>query len=212
MFLNEVVKSSFFGICLAAGCIVRAKEKFDYEKLLCEYARAYSTMDEKELARLVDKKLLVDIQKELQTYKKQKEQVNFTILSTKINSTDKGIATVTTLNSLSVNRKYRFHNEFANYFFKNGKIIYIANNFKSVKYNCFWKAAMHADEIAIVNSQKRGKELKITGFLSGKSPDIKIKFPNWIVWQLRTPGNYLLPLSKKDSSYVITGQRYNIPI
>jgi hypothetical protein len=79
------------------------------------------------------------------------------------------------------------------------------------RYNCFWKAALHADEIGIVKSQKRAKILQFTGFLSGKSPDVKIKLPNWIIWQIRTPGDYLVPLTKKDSGYVITGQRYNIP-
>lgn len=79
------------------------------------------------------------------------------------------------------------------------------------EYNCFWEAAAHADEIGIVNSQKRGKDLKLAGFLSGKKSDVKIKFPNWFVWQARTPGEYLLPLTKKDSGYLICGQRYNIP-
>jgi hypothetical protein len=197
--------------CLVAGCVVGAKEKFDYKKLLYKYASAYSAMDEKELARLVSEKTFVEIQKELQTYKKLKEQVRFTILLKKINSNGKDIATVSTLNSLKINNKYLFRNEFANYFFKNGKIIYIANNFKSTKYNYFWKAALHADEIGIITSKNRGNNLKLTGFLSGKAPDIKIKFPNWIVWQTRTPGNYLLPLTKNASGYMIKGNRYSIP-
>ena len=75
----------------------------------------------------------------------------------------------------------------------------------------FWTAVAHADEIGIVQSQKRGKNLKLTGVLSGKKMDVKIKFPNWFVWQVRTSGDYLLPLSKKDSGYVICGQKYSIP-
>lgn len=207
----KLLRVFLFVIYLTVACIAGAKEKFNYKQLLGEYAKAYSTMNEKELMRLLSKKSYIEIQKELQNYKKLKEQVNFTILPQKINSNGKGIATVTTLNSLNVNKKYRFRNEFANYFFKNGKIIYIANNFNSIKYNYFWKAALHADEIGIISSQKRGNDLKLAGFLSGKKSNIKIKFPNWIVWQLRTPGNYLLPLTKSTSAYIITGSRYSIP-
>ena len=38
---------------ITTGVIVKAKDKFDYKKLLKDYAKAYSAKDEKELARLV---------------------------------------------------------------------------------------------------------------------------------------------------------------
>ncbi|MDD5599116.1 MAG: hypothetical protein PHV82_14310 [Victivallaceae bacterium] len=79
------------------------------------------------------------------------------------------------------------------------------------EYNCFWQAAKHADEIGIIKSQNRGNDLKLTRFLSGKKSDVKIKYPDWLVWQVRTTGEYLLPLTKKDANYVICGQKYSIP-
>lgn len=79
------------------------------------------------------------------------------------------------------------------------------------EYNCFWEAAKHADEIGIIQSRNRGNDLKVTGFLSGKESDVKIKFPNWFVWRVRTSGDYLLPLIKKDAGYIIFGQKYSIP-
>ncbi len=88
-------------------------------------------------------------------------------------------------------------------------IIGIGANAK--EYNCFWEAAKYADEIGIIKSRNRGKDLKLTGFLSGKKSDVKMKFLGWLVWQVRTKGDYLLPLTKKDATYVICGQKYNIP-
>ena len=82
---------------------------------------------------------------------------------------------------------------------------------RAKEYNCFWEAAKHADEVGIVESQKRGNDLKVTRFLSGKKSDVKIKFPGWFIWQVRTQGHYLLPLTKKDVDYVICGQKYNVP-
>ena len=80
------------------------------------------------------------------------------------------------------------------------------------KCNYFWLAVGKADKIAVIKAAKRGKDLNIDGFLSGEKWQGEIVFPNWIVWQTRVDGRYLLPVSKLKNDYVITGQRYSIPV
>ncbi|MDD5600025.1 MAG: glycosyl hydrolase family 18 protein [Victivallaceae bacterium] len=82
---------------------------------------------------------------------------------------------------------------------------------KVPEYNNFWQAAAKADEIGIVKSGKHGKDLKITGLLSVKKTDANLNFPVWTIWQLRASGDYLIPLSKKDAGYEISGRNYRIP-
>ncbi|MDD5597430.1 MAG: hypothetical protein PHV82_05765 [Victivallaceae bacterium] len=82
---------------------------------------------------------------------------------------------------------------------------------KIPEHNNFWQAAADAEEIGIVNSRKRGNDLKLTGLLSGKKTDAKLTFPLWTIWQFRTPGDYLVPLKKKDTVYEISGRNYSIP-
>jgi hypothetical protein len=80
------------------------------------------------------------------------------------------------------------------------------------KCNYFWLAVGKADKIAVIKAVKRGKDLKINEFLSGEKWQGKIAFPNWIVWQTRVDGRYLLPVSKLKNDYVIAGQKYSIPV
>ena len=79
------------------------------------------------------------------------------------------------------------------------------------KCNYFWLAVGKADKIAVLKAAKRGKDLKINEFLSGEKCDAKINFPNWVIWQVRKDGEYLLPITKQQSNHVITGDKYIIP-
>jgi hypothetical protein len=96
-------------------------------------------------------------------------------------------------------------------FFGIGLFLVVASLVRAESGNYFWQAVKKSDQIAIISSQKHGRDLKVSGLLSGEKWDSKISFPNWVIWQVRNDGRYLLPVSKKADSYIITGKNYIIP-
>jgi hypothetical protein len=62
-----------------------------------------------------------------------------------------------------------------------------------------------------LNAEKRGSELQIIKFLPDKKFESKIKFPDWLIYQVRGDGQYLVPLQKTAGGYAIPGRHYDIP-
>jgi hypothetical protein len=96
-------------------------------------------------------------------------------------------------------------------FFGVGLFLVFTSLVRAESGNYFWMAVKTSDQIAIVSSQKHGRDLKVSGLLSKEKWNSKISFPSWFVWQVRKDGEYLLPVSKKADSYIITGKNYIIP-
>ncbi len=183
----------------------------DCKAILEKFVQAYATLDDKALTALADKPETVAATfKEMQEFKQAGMSPVLTITPQQTR-TEKEITAIDALVSLSVKDKYLYRNGPALYIFKDGKLAVIKKNFNPAFVSSFWQAVLQADKIGVLESADRAKELKLTSLLPDEKLDGKISYPDWLIYQVRSPGKYLIPLKKSPDGYAVMGQYYLIP-
>ena len=196
---------------LTTGIAINAAQ-LDCCKTLERYSGAYSGMDMKALGDLTVPFLREQLKNELAQFKQRKEQPQFKIIYLYQKECGKNAFLAEGLASLQVNGQYRYRNELTEYALKDGKLTGIKALFNPDVPAYFWTAALHSGKIGVLESKIGGQELKIVSFLpdetfSGKQP----KIPSWVLYQVRMPGRYLVPLKQTAAGYEIPGSGYAIP-
>ncbi len=193
------------------AAIVAAPAAADCKAILEKFVQAYSALDDKALTALADKpEIIAATLKEMQEFKQSGMTPVLTIMPLQTR-TEKEITAIDALVSLSVKDKYLYRNGPALYMFKDGKLAGIKKNFNPAFVSSFWQAVLQADKIGVLESADRAKELKLSSLLPDEKLDGKITYPDWLIYQVRSPGKYLLPLKKSPDGYAVMGQYYLIP-
>jgi len=188
-----------------------AASAVDCKAVLEKFVQAYSALDEKALTALADKpEAMSATLKEIKEFKQAGIPPVLTITPQQTRS-EKELTAIDALVSLSVKDKYLYRNGPALYVFKDGKLTMIRKNFNPAFVSSFWQAVLQADKIGVLESADRAKELKLTLRLPDEKLDGKIIYPDWLIYQVRSPGRYLLPLKKSIDGYAVMGQYYLIP-
>lgn len=188
-----------------------AQATVDCKAVLEKFAQAYSALDDKALTALADKPETISATlKEMQEFKQAGTMPVLTITPWQTR-TEKEITAINALVSLSVKDKYLYRNGPALYMFKDGKLAGIKKNFNPAFVSSFWQAVLQADKIGVLESADRAKELKLSLLLPDEKLDGKITYPDWLIYQVRSPGKYLVPLKKSPDGYAVMGQYYLIP-
>ena len=183
----------------------------DCKAVMEKFVQAYSALDDKTITALADKpETIAATLKEMQEFKKSGMTPVLTITRQQTRS-EKELTAIDALVSLSVKDKYLYRNGPALYMFKDGKLTGIKKNFNPAFVSSFWQAVLQADKIGVLESADRAKELKLTSLLPDEKLDGKISYPDWLIYQVRSPGKYLLPLKKSPDGYAVMGQYYLIP-
>jgi hypothetical protein len=183
----------------------------DCKAILEKFAQAYSALNDKALTALADKPETVAAAiKEMQEFKQAGLPPALTITQLQTRS-EKELAAIDALVSLSVKDKYLYRNGPALYMFKGGKLAGIKKNFNPAFVSSFWQAVLQADKIGVLESAGRAKELKLNSLLPDEKFDAGINYPDWLIYQVRSSGKYLAPLKKSPDGYAVMGQYYLIP-
>lgn len=183
----------------------------DSKIILETFVQAYSALNDKAIIALADKPEIVSATlKEMQEFKQAGVLPVLTITPVQTR-TEKELTAIDALVSLSVKDKYLYRNGPALYMFKDGKLTGIKKNFNPAFVSSFWQAALLADKIGVLESADRAKELKLISLLPDEKFDGKISYPDWLIYQVRSPGKYLVPLKSSLDGYTVMGQYYLIP-
>ncbi|MFA6103514.1 MAG: hypothetical protein WCV67_16460 [Victivallaceae bacterium] len=183
----------------------------DCKAILEKFVQAYSALDDKAMTALADRpETVAATLKEMQEFK-QAGMIPVLTITPLQTRTEKDITAIDALVSLSVKDKYLYRNGPALYMFKDGKLAVIKKNFNPAFVSSFWQAVLQADKIGVLESADRAKELKLSSLLPDEKLDGKVSYPDWLIYQVRSPGKYLVPLKKSPDGYAVMGQYYLIP-
>ncbi len=188
-----------------------SENPIDYKALLEKYSKAYSAMDKKALSGMVSLAYLKTLKGEFAKFKRAKEKPELILVWQYQHPLKNKQIVIDALMSMQINGKSVYFNGPAQFVFKGGKLLKINKLFRPGYIGYFWDAVKASKEIGVLEAKGRGKELKVVELLPNKKFDEHVRFPRWIIHQVRTDGKYLLPLHKGADGNTVTGAYYTIP-
>lgn len=210
-----MIKKSFLilGLCLVASVVLALET--DYKKFMEGYAKAYSSMDSKQLEDYVSKKLIAKLKWEFHEFRKAHQKPQLTLK----NIVKKG-NTITCNATLIVGGKTKYKNKAMSFVLQGSEIQSYKEDRRVAKRKVhgrasardFWSAAKQAEAFALVKIE-RYKSSKFEKLLPlPKDYDNEqVKLSKWIQYYIPKSGQYLVPVYKNKAVYNIVGYGYRFP-
>lgn len=105
---------------------------------------------------------------------------------------------------------YNIRNHPVTFHLKNNRVTEIKNLQQTPR--DFWSALLCADDLLIINSSDRGKTITLSFLSNGLQYHQNSVVPTWVLYRIRQPGKYLLPVKKEKKSFVeVIGSNYSLP-